>query len=99
MRQRLPAGVERDLVGRQQAAEGVDEILGLAPGAGDRQDEALGAGRRRQGEGLDAAGTADRQGRRLAGLGGGGERGIGERGAQQAGEGHKLPFASTTTVP
>ena len=53
VRQGLPARVERDLVGGQQAAQRVDQVLGLAAGAGDGQHRRARAGQRGDGQRLE----------------------------------------------
>ena len=50
VRQRLPRGEVRDGVGRQEAAQRVREVLGLAAGGGDREHRPRGAGGLRGGE-------------------------------------------------
>ena len=92
VRQRLPTGVERHPVRRQQTTERGDEVLGLTFGAGDGEDGAPGPRGSGDGERLGRGGGGDGE---LGGadvLGQRDEGGIGRGGSEQAGQRHGEPF-------
>ena len=86
VRQRLPARVERDLVGVEQAAERADQVLRLAAGGGDGEDGPAEAGQRRHDEGTQAGRAGEVEDRGGRGLEGARERGVGGDDVEQAGE-------------
>ena len=98
VRQGLPTGVERDLIARQQAAEGRHEVLGLASGAGHGEHRRLRVRvrHRRDGQRLERGRRGERPRRRCARrhreLG---QRRVGQGGGKQAGQGQR--GASRTT--
>ena len=77
VRQRLPARVERDAVGVEQAAERRDEVLGLAAGRRDGEDGAAPADQAGDDERAQAVRAGEVERRRRGRLERAGEAGVG----------------------
>ncbi len=92
VRQRLPAGIERHRIRRQQALQAGHQVLGLATGTGHRQHGAPGAsgkGGDRQRAERGWAGQGERPGAGPAGsLDHGGQHGVVEGGIDQSRQAH-----------
>jgi hypothetical protein len=92
--QRLPARVDRDAGGVEQAAQRADQVLGLAPGGGDGEHRAPRAHQAGDRERAHPGGRGEVEAGRLGAGEGLRERGVVEDDVEQAGQRHGTPGAT-----